>query len=311
MCTSSLRIVNPVKVAVMAAGGIGSYLGGMLSRSGVDVTLVCRGAHLAAIRCRGLAISTPKESFSVTIAASDAPAGQVDVVLQSAKLYDLASSSRQMLPMLGPRTMVVPVQNGVTAAEEIAAITGAGGVVGGTVFINSHVAEPGVVASRSEINTLFLGELDGARSERTERFKQLCVQAGIDARIPENIQAEQWRKFIPVAALSALASLARQPIGPVREDPRLRALYRQAMQEVAALAAAKGIRLEPDIVERMLAVAERYKYDARVSMLEDLEAGKPLELDWLSGYVSREAARLGVAAPFHDMAYACLKALHR
>lgn len=291
----------------MAAGGIGSYLGGMLSRSGVDVTLVCRGAHLAAIRSRGLAISTPKESFSVTIAATDAPAGPVDVIVQSAKLYDLAASTRQMLPMLGPPTMVVPVQNGVTAAEEIAAITGAGCVVGGTVFINSHVAEPGVVASKSEINTLFLGELDGARSERTERFKALCVKAGIDARIPESIQAEQWRKFIPVAALSALASLARQPIGPVREDPRLRALYRQAMQEVAALAAAKGIRLEPDIVERMLAVAERYKYDARVSMLEDLEAGKPLELEWLSGYVSREAARLGVPAPFHDLAYACLK----
>lgn len=295
----------------MGAGGVGSYLGGMLSRSGVEVTLVCRGRHLAAIRSRGLSLSTPKESFSLRIAATDAPAGPVDVVLQGAKLYDLASSSRQMLPLVGPQTMVVPVQNGVTAPEEIAAITGAGRVVGGTVFLNAHVTEPGVVACKSEMNTVFLGELDGARSERTETFKKVCVEAGIDARIPADIRAEQWRKFIPVAGLSALASLARQPIGPVREDPRLRALYRQAMQEVAALAAAKGIVLEQDIVERMLAVAQRYKYDARVSMLEDLEAGKPLELEWLSGYVSREAARLGVAVPFHDAAYACLKFLKR
>lgn len=293
----------------MAAGGIGSYLGGMLSRSGVDVMLVCRGRHLAAIRGRGLSVSTPGEAFTVRIAATDAPPGPVDVILQTAKLYDLASSTRQMLPMVGPHTLVIPVQNGVTAAEEVAAIAGEGRVAGGTVFINSHVVEPGVVASKSEMNTFCLGELDGARSERTEGFREVCLKAGIDARIPQDIRAEQWRKFIPVAGLSALASLARRPIGPVREDARLRALYRQAMQEVAALAAAKGIRLEPDIVERMLAVAERYKYDARVSMLEDLEAGKPLELEWLSGYVSREAARLGVAAPFHDMAYACLKFL--
>lgn len=293
----------------MAAGGIGSYLGGMLSRGGVDVVLVCRGRHLAAIRGRGLSVSTPGEAFTVRIAATDAPPGPVDVILQTAKLYDLASSTRQMLPMVGPHTLVIPVQNGVTAAEEVAAIAGEGRVAGGTVFINSHVVEPGVVASKSEMNTFCLGELDGARSERTEGFREVCLKAGIDARIPQDIRAEQWRKFIPVAGLSALASLARRPIGPVREDARLRALYRQAMQEVAALAAAKGIRLEPDIVERMLAVAERYKYDARVSMLEDLEAGKPLELEWLSGYVSREAARLGVAAPFHDMAYACLKFL--
>jgi 2-dehydropantoate 2-reductase len=110
-----------------------------------------------------------------------------------------------------------------------------------------------------------------------------------------------------VAGLSALSSLCRQPIGPILEDPALKALYRQAMQEVADLARAKGIALEADIVERMLAAAARYKYDARVSMLEDLEAGKPLELEWLSGYVSREAAKLGSRAPFHDMAYACLK----
>src|SRR5687767_9410795 len=300
-----------MKIAVMGAGGVGSYLGAMLARSGADVMLICRGKHLAAIRERGLSLSTPNESFSIDINATDTPATPVDVIIQAVKLYDLASSTKQMLPMVGPQTMVLPIQNGVMAAEGIASVIGQDKVIGGTVFINSHVVSPGVVSSKSEINTIFLGELDNRKSDRVLLFRDTCVNADIDARVPENIKAEQWRKFIPVAALSALASLCRQPIGPVREDPRLCALYRQAMQEVAALGAAKGIRLEPDIVERMLAVAERYKYDARVSMLEDLEAGKPLELDWLSGYVSREAARLGVAAPFHDMAYACLKALHR
>ena len=295
----------------MGAGGIGSYVGALLARSGAGVTLICRGRHLAAIRENGLSLTTMKESFRVPVEATDRPEGEKDVVIQAVKLYDLASSTQQMLPMVAARTVVLPIQNGVSAAEEIGEVIGADKVIGGTVFINSHVVSPGVVSSKSEMSTVYLGELDGVNSRRVLALQQMFKDAGIDARVPENIKAEQWRKFIPVAGLSALASLARQPIGPIREDPQLRALYRQAMQEAADLAAAKGIALEADIVERMLALAERYKYDARVSMLEDLEAGKPLELDWLSGYVSREGARLGVAVPFHDMAYACLKLLTR
>lgn len=295
----------------MGAGGIGSYLGAMLARSGAEVTLVCRGRHLDAVRNQGLSLTTPREQFCVRVHATDQPEGVHDVVIHAVKLYDLASAARQMLPMVGPGTLVLPIQNGVTAAEEIGAIAGREKVIGGTVFINSHVVSPGVVSSKSEMSTIYFGELDGTPSPRVDALRSVLEKAGIDARVPESIKAEQWRKFIPVAGLSALASLARQPIGPVREDPRLRALYRQAMQEVADLAAAAGIALEPDIVERMLALAERYKYDARVSMLEDLEAGKPLELEWLSGYVSREGARLGVPVPFHDMAYACLRLLTR
>ncbi len=300
-----------MKIAVMGAGGIGSYLGAMLARSGADVTLVCRGRHLAVIRERGLSLATPQESFCIKLHATDRPEGEKDVVIQAVKLYDLASSTQQMRPMVGADTMVVPIQNGVTAAEEIACILAPEKVIGGTVFINSHVAAPGVVTSKSEINTIFFGELDDRRSERVSLLKDRFMKAGVDARVPERIKAEQWRKFIPVSALSALASLCRQPIGPILQDPALKNLYRQGMREVAELAAAKGIALEPDIVERMLALAQRYKYDAKVSMLEDLEAGKPLELDWLSGYVSRESAKLGVAAPFHDMAYACLKPFKR
>ena len=291
----------------MGAGGIGSYLGAVLARAGASVTLVCRGAHLEAIRARGLELVTPRETFRVRLAAIERPEGEHDVVIQAVKLYDLAASSRQMLPMVGGSTLVVPVQNGVTAAEEVGAIVGAGKVAGGTLFINAHAVAPGVVQSRGEVNTVVLGELDGRSSARVSALGKALASAGVDARVSADIKAEQWRKFVPVAGLSAIACLSRQPIGPVREDPELRELYRRAMQEVADLARAKGIALEPDIVERMLAVASRYQYDARVSMLEDLEAGKRLELDWLSGYVSREAARLGVPAPFHDMAYACLK----
>jgi 2-dehydropantoate 2-reductase len=300
-----------MKVAVMGAGGIGSYLGALLARSGVDVTLVCRGRHLAAMQQNGLSFTSPKESFSLRVRAVEHGEEEQDVVIQAVKLYDLESSTRQMLPMVGPRTMVIPIQNGVTAAEEVAAIVPPASVAGGTVFINAHVTAPGAVTSKSEMSTFSFGELDGTKSERVARFAETCKKAGIDARVPDDIRAEQWRKFIPVAGLSALSSLSRQPIGPIITHPELKALYRQAMQEVAQLAKAKGIRLEADIVDRMLALATRYKPDAKVSMLEDVEAGKRLELEWLSGYVSREAARLGSPAPLHAIAYACLKSFDR
>jgi 2-dehydropantoate 2-reductase len=300
-----------MKVAVMGAGGVGSYLGALLARSGVDVTLVCRGRHLAALQERELAFSSPRESFAVRVRATDRPEGEQDVVIQAVKLYDLEASTRQMLPMVGARTMVIPIQNGVTASDDVAAIVPAASVVGGTVFINAHVTAPGVVTSKSEMSTFAFGELGGRKSERVERFADVCRKAGIEARVPDDIRAEQWRKFIPLAGLSALSSLSRQPLGPIINQPDLRAVYRRAMQEVADLAKAKGVQLEADIVERMLAQAARYKPDARVSMLEDLEAGKRLELEWLSGYVSREAAQLGVPTPFHDIAYACLKSFDR
>jgi 2-dehydropantoate 2-reductase len=296
----------------MGAGGVGSYLGALLARAGAEVTLICRGAHLAAIRADGLRVTTPHGEVAATdIAATDDPAavGPVDVVVQSVKLYDLAASSQQLRPMIGPGTTLVPVQNGVTAPEEIGAVVGSTHVVGGVVFVNSTVVAPGVVHCKSDINSLIFGELDGRASQRVAAFREACVSAGIDARVSDSVQTEQWRKFVPVAGLSAIACLSRQPIGPIREDRKLRALYRQAMTEVVALATAKGVALESGIVERMLALAERYQPEAKVSMLDDLEAGKPLELDWLSGYVSREARQLGVATPFHDVAYACLKPL--
>ena len=294
-----------MRIAVMGAGGIGSYLGGMLARSGADVTLVCRGAHLAAVKERGLEVRTPAGEFTVRLSATAHPADAagVDVVIQAVKRYDLTQSSLGMVPMLGPQSIVVPIQNGVDAAEDVGTVVGAERVAAGLVFINAHVEAPGRVVSKSERNTFVMG------GRGLETFHQACVQAGLDARLSTDIRADLWRKFIPVAALSALACLCRQPIGPILADPSLARLYRQAMAEVAALARKKDVGLEADIVERMLAVAATYQYDARVSMLEDLEAGKRLELEWLSGYVSREAARHGVPVPFHDMAYACLKPL--
>jgi 2-dehydropantoate 2-reductase len=171
-----------MRIAVMGAGGIGSYLGARLANAGADVTLICRGAHLAAVRERGLRFRSPSAEFTVgKVAASADPAaaGTVDVVILAVKLYDLADATRVMLPLLGPRSRVVTVQNGVTAADEVAAIVGRERAVPGLVFINAHVEEPGLVVSKGRSQALIIG----AHDERISAFAERCTAAGIDARV--------------------------------------------------------------------------------------------------------------------------------
>lgn len=299
-----------MKIAVMGAGGIGCYLGALLARSGQDVMLICRGAHLDAIRANGVRVISPSGEFTIkSVDATDDPdtVGPVDVVLQCVKLYDLAATSRRMIPMVGARTMIVPVQNGVTAHEEIGAIAGREHVVGGSVFLASFVIAPGVVQRKSPSQELVFGELDGRISERAAAFRDVGLAAGYTARASANIVGELWNKFVMLGAAASVGCLARQPVGRIMQDPSLLALFMQSMNEVIAVAMAKGVALDPDVVEKTLEFARKVKYETKVSMLEDLEANKPLELEWVSGHISREGKRHGIPTPFHDIAYACLK----
>ena len=298
-----------MKIAVMGAGGIGAYLGAMLAKSGEDVTLICRGANLEAIRRNGLRVTYRGEGFTVAnVRATDSPGevGPVDVILQCVKLYDLESSSRQMLPMVGPETMVVPTQNGVTAHDEIAAVVGPDHVIGGSVFLSSFLVAPGVVERKSPVDVLSFGELDGTLSPRVAAFRDIGLAAGYQAVVPVSIVAELWKKFVMLGGLAALCCLSRQSVGVICSDERLCALLVRAMREVEALARAKGIDVGADVIEKALAFNRAAKFETKVSMLEDLEAGKRLELDWTSGYISREGARLGVPTPVHDIVYACV-----
>lgn len=299
-----------MKIAIMGAGGIGAYLGALLARAGEDVTLICRGAHLAAIRRDGLQVITREGNFRVpSVRATDDPSsvGPVDVILQCVKLYDVAATSRAMLPMVGPHTMVIPVQNGVVAQEEIAAIVGADKVLGGTVFMSSFVVAPGVVERKADIQILQYGELDGRLSERVRAFEAVGLRAGFTPRPSDNILGELWGKFILLGGTAPMCCLTRKPVGVICADPALRALLRQGMEEIAAIARAKGIRLPDGVIEHGMAFNDKAKPDTKVSMLQDLEAGKPLELEWLNGYAVREARRLGVAVPFQEIAYACIR----
>jgi 2-dehydropantoate 2-reductase len=301
-----------MRIAVMGAGGIGCYVGGRHAAAGHDVTFIARGAHLDALKTRGLTVRSPLGDFTVKrVKATSDPAavGPVDVVVMGVKLYDLESATRAALPLIGPQTMIVPVQNGVTAHERIAAIAGKEHVVGGLVFISCFVVAPGVAEHKSRVHGLIFGELDGGMSRRVEAFRDAGVAAGYDAKATTDILVELWNKYILLCGFSAVSTLSRQPVGPILADPALRALLRQAIEEVAAVARAKRIGVAPDVVEKSIAFCDHFKPDSKASMLEDLEAGKPLELDWLSGTLVRLGAEAGVPTPFHTIAGAMLKPL--
>lgn len=303
-----------MKIAVMGAGGIGSYLGALLARSGNEVVLVCQGSHLQAIRARGLQVHKDGAQFQVPgLWATDDPAqvGVVDVVIVGVKLYGLAQAAAQLAPLVGPQTMVVPIQNGVGAHETIDAALGAGHAVGGTVFVSSTLVEPGVVAARGKTDRLVFGEIDGTLSPRALAFEQACRLAGIEAVASGAILRGMWEKFIVITGTSAVCCLARQSVGHVCADPALSALMLQGMQEAMRVAQALGITVADDTDRKGMAFNRSVAYDTRVSMLEDIESGRPTELAWLSGHLVRTAASLGIAVPLHAMADACLSPYSR
>ena len=299
-----------MRIAIMGAGGVGSYLGARLAAAGTDTTLIARGPHLDAMRARGLAVESPRGDVSVTeIGATDDPAsiGPVDIVLLTVKLYGIKAACRSIAPLLGPRTAVVPIQNGVAMADWLPTLVGADHAVGGAVFISASIPEPGRVRHLGPVHRLVVGELAAPGGGRLERFAEAGTTAGIDVEVSSDIRRVLWEKFLFLASSSAIGCLGRQPIGAIQDDADIKASFVEAMTEVEALARAKGIALARDVVAHTLAFAETFDPSAKMSMLEDLEAGKRLEVDWLSGAVVAMGAELGIPTPVHRTAYACLK----
>lgn len=297
-----------MKIAVYGAGGIGGYYGARLASAGADVHFIARGAHLAAIRTQGLRVNSANGDLHIHPArvTDDAAAvGPVDVVLVAVKLYD--TEPEDIRPLVGPETAVVSFQNGVMAAQALAAVLGPERVIGGMTQIMSVIVAPGVIAHSGTMARLIFGELDGRRSSRVETFHAACVGAGINAEISADIEADIWSKFVFLAPLSGMTALMRLPIGPIRADPGTRDLYRQATEEVFAVARAKGIRLPDDQVDRNMEFMDGLPEDMGSSMLHDLTQGRRLELAWLSGTVVSLGRELGQPTPTHDFIDVSLK----
>lgn len=298
------------RFAIMGSGGVGGYFGGRLAQAGFDVCFIARGAHLAAIRKSGLRINSAFGDIHINPArATDNPTdiGLVDFVLFATKLWDTESAGEACRPLIGPKTAVISLQNGVDGVNCLSAILGRDHVMGGVAGISSVIGEPGVIDHLSDFAEIFFGEIDGTHSPRAERLAAAFDEAGIAAKMPDDIRQTIWLKFIFLVGLSALTSLTRKPIGPLREDPDCRALLIAVMTETAIVARAKGVGLNQDVAQERLAFIDDLPALMMSSMAGDLARGNRLELEWLSGAVSLMGREHGVQTPANDFIYAALK----
>ena len=297
-----------MKIAVFGAGAVGGYFGGRLAEAGSEVVFLARGAHLEALRRDGLSIASPKGDLHLTsVAATDRPEeiGPVDAVLFAVKLYDVETAAASLAALVGPDTVVVTLQNGVEAAEVVSRHVARDHVAGGAAYVISSVESPGRIR-HTAADTLVFGERDGARSPRLAALEAAALRAGIRARLSETIELDLWIKFVRLATWSGMTAVTRSPMGVLRHDPALKAMMAAALDEAIAVGRARGIALAPTLQEETATMVETFPHATKSSMLEDLERGRPLELPWLSGAVSRMGRQAGVPTPIHGFITAVL-----
>ena len=298
-----------MRIVVVGAGGVGALLGGLLARSGVEVGFVARGAQLAALREHGLRVESPRGTFHLPrVEASDDPAAlaPADAVLVAVKGWQVREVAPRLAPLLAGGGFAVPLENGVEAADTLARALGEEQVAGGLCHLLAWLEAPGLVRHVGDNLRVTLGERRGPPSERLEALARALRGAHVDAAVTSDIEAASWEKFLFIAALGGVGAVTRSPIGVVRALPESRALLVGAMEEVSAVARARGVRLPPEAVARALATVDRLPADGTPSMQRDIQAGRPSELLDQTGAVVRMGREAGVQVPVNGFLFAAL-----
>jgi 2-dehydropantoate 2-reductase len=295
-----------MKIVIFGTGGVGGYFGGRLAQSGEEVVLIARGEHLKTIREKGLVVESLKGDFRIQPAlATDqiTDIGPVDVVLITVKAWQVPDAASSLQPLLGPQTFVVPLENGVEAADQLIEAIGVERVVGGLCKIISYIAGPGKIKHAGAEPMVAFGELDHRKTERTEKLLQAFLKAGVTARIPDDIQEAIWEKFLFIASVSGIGAVTRAPIGILRSVSQIRETLKDAMREIYNVAIAKGVRLQESVIDKTMGFVDQLPFEGTASMQRDIVEGKPSELESQSGAVVRFGTQWNVPTPVHSFLY--------
>jgi 2-dehydropantoate 2-reductase len=299
-----------VRIAIFGAGGVGGYLGARLAEAEEDVALIARGEHLASIRDRGLRLeSIAGDAVINPVQATDDPAavGPVESVIVATKTWQLPEAIRVMPPLVGPDTMVVPVLNGVEAADVLAKAVGRERVVGGLCGMISFVVEPGHIRHEGAEPWITFGELDGRVTDRVRRLEAALRRCrGLRVQITEDIHAALWEKFMFITATGGIGSVTRVPMGVFRSIPETRTLLERAMGEVVAVGRARGVELSTDAVKKRMSFVDGLEHHGTSSMQRDVMEGRRTELEAWNGAVVRLGREAAVETPVHSFLYAAL-----
>ena len=299
-----------MRVAVMATGAVGGYIAARLANAGHDILCFARGAHLRGLQEGGLRLKSDLGDAAIDdLVATDRGTGfaPVDAVLMTVKIPDNESAVAEILPLLREDTAVVTFQNGIESPALLDGLIGGGRVVGGAAFISAVIESPGVIRHGGQLAKFAFGELAGGLSARVEAIGEAFADAGLEAQVSDSIMRVLWAKFVFLSAASGTTAAFRCSMSEIAKNPEARSVLEAAMCEAVGVAHASDVELPDDIVERQMAVADSFPAGQKASMAYDLDAGKPLELPWLSGAVSRMGAKRGLATPVSDSLTGALK----
>jgi 2-dehydropantoate 2-reductase len=297
------------RIAVMGAGAVGGYFGARLAAAGHEVAFIARGKHFEAMRRDGLKVKSTRGDLHIqSLFASDPEEiGPVDLILFCVKSYDTQEAAAKFTPLVGPETIVLSLQNGVDNPEKIARLWGRNRTLAGVVYIGARVSAPGMI-EHIAAGRIALGELDGGAGERTNSVHRLLSAAGIPCAISTEIRKVMWGKLVWNAPFCAISCLTRATVTEILESDLLRKLAVDCMEEVREAARYQGIDLGKSIVGETLSLSQGLG-DFKPSMLQDLEAGKPLEHEAFNGVVVNSLREAGKEAPINHVFYAMLKFL--
>ena len=303
-----------MRIAAMAAGAIGGYFAARLAAAGHDVSFIARGAHRDAIAKNGLTIISALGDLHLSkpnVTDDPAKVGPVDIVLFAVKLWDTEKAAEQARPLVTENTRVITLQNGVDSVERIAAVLGVEQTIGGVASMSATVAHPGVIKHLSQYAKMHFGRSDQHPDSVLDAFVDASKEAELDVGLSSDIERALWEKFILLTAIAGATAALRSPIGPIMADPELRGFFLALTQEAFAVGKAKGVALAYGFVDEcMNFVTNKVEPSRKGSMAYDLEQGKRLELDWLTGKVRALGQTLGIPTPASDAVYTVLK-LHR
>lgn len=296
-----------MRVAIFGTGGVGGYFGGRLAQAGVEVIFIARGATLQALQTNGLKVDSLKGDFTVhPVHASDNPTsvGVVDVVLIGVKAWQIPVIAPNIRPLIGPDTLVVPLQNGVDAPAQLAEELGDEHVIGGLCGLISFVAKPGYICHVGLDPFIKFGELDNHVSDRVKELHKAFMQTvGVAVEIPDDIQVAMWRKFLLIASWSGIGAITRVPLGAFLGLPQTRQLLRGVMQEIFSVAHARGIALPEEVIRNTLDFMDSSPPTGTASMQRDIMEGRHSELESQTGAVVRMGQEVGIETPINTFIY--------
>jgi 2-dehydropantoate 2-reductase len=300
-----------MRFAIFGSGGVGGFFGGKLAQAGHDVTFIARGSHLAAIKEKGLRVESILGNFVIHPAkATDDPrqVGVVDVILVAVKAWDIPAAAEAMKSMVGQETIIIPLENGVDAPDQLSSALGREHVLGGLCRISAFIGAPGVIQHVGVPPYIAFGELDNLKTNRVNKlFEIFSNVTGITSEIPGDIQKAIWEKFVFITAVSGVGAVTRRPIGGFRAIPETRAMLLSALEEVVAIGRARNVALDKKTAEGILMTIIDNAPDGTIaSMQKDILEGRRSELEAQSGAVVRMGKELGIPTPVNAFIYASL-----